>query len=81
MDEGDAQAASLLAAPGQVISASQVDRLGLRMDADGRVTQAAPEVVEAPEVKEQPKPEDKALAKPATKATTKATKRRSKRRT
>lgn len=76
VEEGDSRAASLLVAPGQVISASQVGRLGLRMDADGRVTQGAPEV------KEQPKPEDKQQKKPADKAVKKpATKRRRKRRT
>ncbi len=83
-EDGDIAAASLLASPGSAIPAAEVARLGLVTDADGRVTQPAPEpeVVKAPEVKEQPKPEDKQRAKPADKAVKKpTTKRRSKRRT
>ncbi len=81
VEDGDARAGSLLAAPGCDIPEEEVKRLGLLTDSDGRVTQptAAPET---PEVKEQPKPEDKQQKKPADKAVKKpTTKRRRKRAT
>ncbi len=74
VDDGDARAAILLAAPGRGISETEVKRLGLRADSDGRVTQstAAPET---PEVKERPRPEDKQRKKPTTKSRRKRAKK------
>ena len=72
VEDGDPAGRFLLVGVGGTVPACEVARLGLRLDRAGCVTQAAAEPEPpAPEVKEQPKPDDKARAKPATKTVTK----------
>lgn len=84
LEEGDPGGQFLLVAAGGTIPATEVKRLGLSADEDGRVMQlgAEPETKPTEPAKELPKPEDKQRKKPADKSVKKpATKRRSKRRT
>lgn len=72
VEEGDVEAAFLLASEGRDIEVSEIHRLGLKLK-DGRVVvpgaepEPTPEPEPEPEVRQESKPEEKPEPKPAAK--------------